>query len=423
MLNKNGERELCYVVKVDDIQPIQGRDKVECAVIGGWTCMVRKGQFNKNDLGIYFEIDSKVDTSKDVFKFTEKYNGKIKTQKFSIKDEDGNKIGQFWSQGLLMSAEDFGWELIHIEGGKSFIARPSKEDKRITSTIDNLYEGDFLTKELGVTYAEVEDNKRKSSSGDKYKKMANRHPKLFQNPIIKKIYKTKLGKKILFVFFGKKKDSKQSFPDWVVKTDEERIQNLIHRISEFQSEEWIATEKRDGSSTTMTLKGHGRKQEYAVCSRNVRMENRKDGAWYDTNIYTEMADKYNIKKVLEDLLTDEYEFVTIQGETFGQGIQKRDYGLKEHVFEVFNVIFGYSDGTTKRLNPIEMKELMDKYNVPTVPIIEEHFHIPSTCQEILNIAGGEASIYGGMREGIVFRNYDATKSFKAVDNEFLAKYH
>ena len=41
MLNKNGERELCYVVKVDDIQPIQGRDKVECAVIGGWTCMVR----------------------------------------------------------------------------------------------------------------------------------------------------------------------------------------------------------------------------------------------------------------------------------------------------------------------------------------------------------------------------------------------
>ena len=56
MLNKNGERELCYVVKVDDIQPIQGRDKVECAVIGGWTCMVRKGQFNKNDYGYYDPI-------------------------------------------------------------------------------------------------------------------------------------------------------------------------------------------------------------------------------------------------------------------------------------------------------------------------------------------------------------------------------
>lgn len=399
MLNKDGIRELAYVVKVDDIQPIQGRDKVECAVISGWTCMVRKDQFQKGDLGIYFEIDSKVDTSKEVFKFTEKYHGKIKTQKFSIKDENGNKVGQFWSQGLLMSFDDFGWES------------------------DKYSEGDFLTKELGVTYADPDDNKRKSNSSDKYKKMAGRHPKLFKNPIIKRIYKTIWGKKLLFVFFGKKRDNKSAFPSWVVKTDEERIQNLIHRIPEFQSEDWICTEKRDGSSTTMTLKGHGRKQDYAVCSRNVRMENRKDGSWYDTNIYTEMADKYNIKSVLKDLLTDEYEFVTIQGETFGEGVQKRDYGLKERVFEVFNVIFGYKDGTTKRLNPIEMKELMDKYNVPTVPIIEEHFHIPSTCQEILDIAGGEASIYGGMREGIVFRNYDATKSFKAVDNEFLVKYH
>lgn len=399
MLNKDGIRELCYIVKVDAVEPIPGRDRVESVIVNGWHVMCRKNQFKPSDLGIYFEIDSKLDTSKPEFAFTEKYHGKIKTQKFSIKDENGNKVGQFWSQGLLMSFDDFGWES------------------------DKYSEGDFLTKELGVTYADPDDNKRKSNSNDKYKKMAGRHPKLFKNPIIKRIYKTIWGKKLLFVFFGKKRDNKSAFPSWVVKTDEERIQNLIHRIPEFQSEDWICTEKRDGSSTTMTLKGHGRKQDYAVCSRNVRMENRKDGSWYDTNIYTEMADKYNIKNVLKDLLTDEYEFVTIQGETFGEGVQKRDYGLKERVFEVFNVIFGYKDGTTKRLNPIEMKELMDKYNVPTVPIIEEHFHIPSTCQEILDIAGGEASIYGGMREGIVFRNYDATKSFKAVDNEFLVKYH
>lgn len=70
-----------------------------------------------------------------------------------------------------------------------------------------------------------------------------------------------------------------------------------------------------------------------------------------------------------------------------------------------------------------MKALMDKYDVPTVPIVDEHYRVPSTCEAILNDAGGEASIYGGMREGLVFRNYDATKSFKAVDNEFLAKYH
>jgi ATP-dependent RNA circularization protein (DNA/RNA ligase family) len=153
------------------------------------------------------------------------------------------------------------------------------------------------------------------------------------------------------------------------------------------------------------------------------MTNRKDGSWYDTNVYTEMADKYSIRSVLEDLLTDDYEFVTIQGETFGEGIQKRDYGLKEHVFEVFNVIFGYKDGTTKRLNPIEMKELMDKYNVPTVPIIATDIILPDTCEEVLDMAGGEAAIYGGMREGLVFRSTNGIHSFKAVDNEFLLKYH
>lgn len=404
MLNKDGQRELAYVVKIDDIKPILGKDRVECAVVGGWTIMVRKDQFKPGDLGIYFEIDSKL-PEKEPFMFLESKHFKIKTQKYKTQG------GHFFSQGLLMAAEDFGWRI--VENGTVM----AKENG------DYFELGDFLTQELGVIYAELEDNKRKAHSVDKYKLMAQRNGKLFKHQPFRWLMKRAWGKKLLFIFFGKKRDNKSAFPSWVVKTDEERIQNIVYRIPEFQSEEWIATEKRDGTSTTMTLKGHGRKQEYAVCSRNVRMENRKDGSWYDTNVYTEMADKYNIKKVLNDLLTDEYEFVTIQGETFGEGIQKRDYDLKEHVFEVFNVIFGFTDGTTKRLNPIEMKELMDKYDVPTVPIIDEHFRIPSSCQEILDIAGGEASIYGGMREGLVFRNYDATKSFKAVDNEFLAKYH
>lgn len=397
MLNENKQRELAYIVKVDEIRPIEGRDRVECAVVGGWTCMVPKDAFQAGDLGVYFEIDSKLDTTKPEFAFTEKYKGKIKTQKFSIKDKDGNKIGTFFSQGLLMPLGELG--------------------------LSDLPEGTFLTEKLGVTYAEAEDNHRKAKSDDKYKKMAARHPKLFRNSLVKKIYKTTFGKKLLFLLLGKKRDNKSSFPSWVVKTDEERIQNLVHRIPEFQEEEWIATEKIDGTSTTMTLKGHGKKQEYAICSRNVRMENRTDGSWYESNVYAEMAEKYNIRKVLEDMLTDEYDFVTIQGETFGKNIQKRDYGLNEHVFNVFNVIYGYPDGTTRRLNPIEMKIIMNKYGVPTVPIVDAHVKLPGTCQEILDMAGGEAAIYGGMREGLVFRNYDATKSFKAVDNEFLAKYH
>ena len=52
MLNKDGVRELVYVVKIDNIKPIPGRDRVESAVVGGWTVMVRKSQFKPGDLSI-----------------------------------------------------------------------------------------------------------------------------------------------------------------------------------------------------------------------------------------------------------------------------------------------------------------------------------------------------------------------------------
>ena len=401
MLNKDGQRELAYVVTVDDIQPIEGKDRVECAVVGGWTIMVRKGQFKPGSNAIYFEIDAKV-PEKEPFMFLEGKHFKIKTQGY--KNPDGSK---FYSQGLLMGIEDFNGELDWINNTNS------------TETI-------FLTKELGVTYADLEDNKRKSNKSNpnaKYQRMMNRHPKLAKSKFGRWCMKYTFLKKLLYLILGgDKKNGVTKFPSHIVKTDEERVQNCFSHVHSIDTK-WISTEKRDGTSTTMSLKGHGKKQEYFVCSRNVVMTHRKDGSWYETNVYTEMADKYSIRNVLEDLLTEEYEFVTIQGETFGEGIQKRDYGLKEHVFEAFNVIFGYKDGTTKRLNPIEMKELMDKYNVPTVPIVAIDITLPNSCEEVLAMAGGEAAIYGGMREGLVFRSLDGIHSFKAVDNAFLVKYH
>ena len=34
MLNKNGQRELAYVVLIDEIMPIEGYDRVELARVG-----------------------------------------------------------------------------------------------------------------------------------------------------------------------------------------------------------------------------------------------------------------------------------------------------------------------------------------------------------------------------------------------------
>ena len=70
-----------------------------------------------------------------------------------------------------------------------------------------------------------------------------------------------------------------------------------------------------------------------------------------------------------------------------------------------------------------MKEILKKYNIPTVPIIDANYIMPDTVDEVLNYADGESAIDGGMREGIVFRDMNGDLSFKAVSNPFLLKYH
>ena len=403
MLNAKNERELCYVVRVDEIKPIEGRDRVECAVVGGWTIMVRKDQFKPGDLGIYFEIDSQV-PEKEPFMFLEAKHFKIKTQKYKTPD------GQFWSQGLLMHAEDFGWEML---------------DDSIADDEKNLHfdEGDtrFLTEKLGVTYAVAEDNSRKAGSADKYKKMAQRNGKLFAHQPFRWLMRHEWGKKLLFVFFGKKKDKKGGWPEWVAKTDEERVQNMPWILAD--KSDWIATEKIDGTSTTFTIKRGRRRNQYDfyICSRNVVFDKPDKQCFYDSNVYVEMAEKYNVESVLRQILENcpDLDWVTLQGETYGAGIQKRDYSLKDHDFVGFNFITSASG----RWNSVDAKKLMNGFGIPWVPIVDEHFVLPDTVDELLTIATDKSVIDGGMREGLVFRSQDGVKSFKAVSNEFLMKYH
>lgn len=414
MLNpKTNERELAYVVYVDDIEPIPGRDRVECARVGGWTCMVPKDAFKVGDPAIYFEIDSQVPLDNPVFTFCAKYKGHIKTQKFKTPD------GQFWSQGLLMAAADFGWTIDRIE--ELFIT-----DDEMVRHIPGT-DSAFLTEKLGVTYYEPKDNKRKA----KINPDAKINAALGRHPMIAKKYgrfikSHKWSRKLFLLFFGRKKDVRK-WPVWVVKTDEERVQNMPWILQD--KSEWYATEKIDGTSTTFTMKrGKGlKKSEFYVCSRNVVFDTPEKAAncYYDSNVYLEMAEKYNMREVLADILNQhpDLEFVTIQGETYGAGIQKRDYGMKDHDLAVFNFIIGGKDESIKRYNPIDMKNVMDKYNIPCVPIVDEHFILPDTIEELLEIATGKSAVDGGMREGLVFRSYDGAQSFKAVSNEFLMKYH
>lgn len=415
MLNKNNERELAYVVLIDAITPIEGYDRVELAHVGGWTIVVGKGEFKAGDPAIYFEIDSKLPEVEPFInmEFLAKKKFKITTQ----------KMCKSLSQGLLMSAKNFGWKIEYdtqdSSGDVPFILDNNNEAHYSSG------ESRFLTKQLNVTYAEPADNSRKAPSVDKYKAMSQRHPKIFSKKIVRWFMRREWGRKLMFFFFGKKKDKKSGWPQWVAKTDEERIENMTYLLKD-KSTKWIATEKIDGTSTTFTLK-RGKwphKDEFYVCSRNVVFDKPDKSCFYDTNVYLEMAEKYHILEHMTYMLHNVFkdcDWITIQGETYGTNIQKRDYHMTDHRFRAFNFI------TSKegRWNSEEMRAMLEnEYSIPCVPILNEFYTLPDTIEELREYVNIEASmIDGDMREGIVFRSQDGSQSFKCVSPEYLLKYH
>lgn len=414
MLNKDNERELAYIVKIDAIEPIVGSDNCEAAIVGGWHVMTRKETFKPGNMAVYFEIDSKV-PEKEPFKFLENKHYKVKTQKYTF----GGK-GNFISQGLLMPLTDFPdlFEEDHVSN-MGWVYKGVKCEYNIVEP------GQFLTKLLGVKYSVAEDNIRKSKS-DKFTKMRARHQKLFKkNKLVQWLWNRQWGKEILFFFLGNKKD-KRGWPDWVRKTDEERCQNLPQLFPGDETK-WIVTEKIDGSSTTFTYKRKGKNKGFYVCSRNVCFDTpeKAEKCYYDSNIYLEMAEKYNIEEKLKDILEqygEKYDFVTLQGETYGEGVQKRTYGLQGHDFMAFNLIFGNDINNQYRVNSEKMRIILLGYEIPSVPILDTNYQLPQTCDDLLAFADGESQIDGKTREGIVLRTQDGESSFKAVSNKFLLEY-
>ena len=404
MLNMAGERELAYVVLIDGIEPIPGYDRVEHAIVGGWRVIVQKDQFKPGDPAIYFEIDSRVPADKECFAFLEKRHYKIKTL----------KMCKTLSQGLLMHAEDFSW---HI--ARTFDTVCIVDDEQISHFAND--ESRFLTKKLGVTYADDEDNSRKAPSTDKYKKMASRHQKLFKKPFIRWMMRHGWGRKILFLFFGKKKDKKNGWPSHIAqKTDVERINNCIWLLNDKQP--YVASEKVDGSSfSAMAERSRFGKIKYYVCSRNVVFDNPNAECFYNTNIYFEAWDKYNLKEIITKILND-YNLpnVAIQAEVYGNDIQKRDYSTKEHKMAVFHIV---SNCVKFPMNKVV--EICEKYGLPHVPIVDDNYIFPDTIEELQEYVEGEPSKIDGLaREGIVF--YDkatGAQYVKFVSPNFLMKYH
>lgn len=400
MLNSKNERELAYVVKINSIEPIVGSDNCEAAIVGGWRVMVRKGQFEPGDLAVYFEIDSKLPENDERFAFMARKNYKVKTQRYTF----GGK-GLMISQGLLMSAEDLGWN-------KEYMTEFGDER--------------FVTKELDVTYAVAEDNVRKGSGdpNQKYKAMGARHVKLAKTRWWRWLMKREWGRKLLFKFFGKKKDNPRGWPNhfpYIHKTDEERCENMPWILQ--NKEPWIVTEKLDGTSCTYILerlKGRN-KYEFYVLSRNVRQKDETQACYHDHNIYWDLAFKYDIENKLKQYLdvNQEMTYVCIQGEGVGS-VQGNPLKLKEDDLYVFNFI----DSMQGRYPSTIGREIIEKMGMQWVPILDEHFILPDDMETFKQMATAPSAVNPAvMREGIVLRQIADGMSFKNVSREYLLKHN
>jgi RNA ligase (TIGR02306 family) len=96
-------RKMASIRKIDDIRPIDGADAIECAVVGCWTVVVKKGEFAVGDLAVYCEIDSWIPT--ELAPFLSK--GKEPREYEGVRGERLRTVklrGQL-SQGLLLNLD------------------------------------------------------------------------------------------------------------------------------------------------------------------------------------------------------------------------------------------------------------------------------------------------------------------------------
>lgn len=355
-------RKLASIQIIKDIQPIEGKDRIALATIEGWHVIVGKDDFKIGDKCVYIEIDSILDPNNLVFEQARKRSNRVRTM----------KLGGIYSEGIAYP-----------------ISALLSNDKEWN-------EGDDVTDLLRIVkYDEYGDSEKVSSTSTKkpkYNKLQLFWYKLFGFP---------------------EKIRKNEFPSLISKTDEERIQNIPEALN--YKEPVIVTQKIDGCSASYLLekKGWFGKENFIVASRNYSLIK-------DSSHYWQIAEKYDIKERLS-LLREELNvlWVCIQGEIAGPGIQKNPSQLKELEFFVFNLIT-----PNGRIGTKEMVEILYRYGIPTVPVLNYNYILPDTVDEMLKYATGSDILNPqALREGVVIRSQDGIKSFKAVSPEYLIKHN
>jgi len=376
------ERKLATVQKILKLSPIEGADRIECAQILGWECVVKKGEFKEGSLCVYFECDSKLPIH-PVFDFMESRRHIVKTAKFK------KQI----AQGLALPVNIlFQFGVVDLQHYK---------------------EGTDVTSILKVVKYDPRPEDSNPVSTKKH------------NPVLDYLMNYSIFRTVYRVIMPGK--TKGSFPDFIPKTDEIRIQSSPSILTKNLKEPFYFTEKLDGSSATYFYNSNlsGKKfgifnkdlgDGFGVCSRNLRLIHKDNSNWWKYALDSDM--EYIVRTMSRHLGFN----IAIQGELIGPGIQENKYKrntLEFYCYNIFNidaqiyVSFG------------EKYTVCEKFGVPTVPLVAMYYlNEEFTVPYLINLSKRESVLKRDvLAEGIVGRNVkNDSISFKVINPEWLLKH-
>lgn len=341
-------RQLASIQRIVDLQPIPDADKIECATVLGWKCVVRKGEFKTGDLVLYIEPDSMLPFNPWTGELIPEKPLRLKTV----------RMKKQISQGLVLG-----------------LGLPQLAAIRL------LQEGTDVSEQLGITKYEPP-------------------------PLPAALAGLARG----------------TFPPFLVKTDETRIQAHPGVLSRWSAIPFTVTEKIDGMSTTYysTVESTGQLIRGA-CSRNLDLLPGDSIQW-------RVAAEDKIHDALEGTRQETGLSFSIQGELAGPNIQANKLGLTSVQFFAFNL---YNITNRKFLPQVELEEWCHKWNIKMVPVIEPSMTLAGhTVDSLVEFVKRKSKLNPQVWiEGGVFRPHVEQQdcdlgrlSFKVINPEFLLKY-
>lgn len=356
------KRKLASIRIISEIKPIEGADSIELAIVDGWQCVVKKGEFMPGSLCVYFEIDSFLPIRPE-FEFLRKSSYKKMEDKEGFRLKTIRLRGQI-SQGLVLSLKDVfpdNHELINKEG----LSFPSVV-------------GLDVTEELGILK--------------------------YESPIPACLTGMAKG----------------NFPSFIRKTDLERVQNIWNKVKD-DNQLYEVTVKLDGTSCTFYLNNG----IFGVCSRNLELkEDCNNVYWKMAKKYNiEEALRHCGHNIA---LQGEIIGEGIQGNHEGIGGQEFylfdiwDIDDQSYFSPVIRRILVKSEFSHFGIKecPILANLLFDNRAFLNGYLSLSHFN--GDIYELLKFADGK-SLKADTREGVVFKGVCYDTRFKVLSNEYLLK--